>query len=100
MSAQQDWIPEGTFGERLAVVRQHHGWNVKEAGLACGIPRATWASWEAGKSPQNYVEQCRKIAERAGVDSLWLMTGATHTPTDGEYDAPPSPFLSGELIAA
>jgi transcriptional regulator with XRE-family HTH domain len=69
------WTPEGTFAERLALIRVHHGWNVLEAAKACGMPRATWASWEAGVSPRDFVQACHKVAAAANVDVYWLMTG-------------------------
>lgn len=107
MTAQPAWTPEGTFPERLALIRVHHGWNVKEAALACGIARATWASWEAGKSPHNYVEVCRKIADAAGVDPLWLISGSLPSGSPGASASsrctPPSrplPNLSPFLAAA
>ena len=31
------WIPEDTFGSRLALVRQHMGWNMAEAARACDV---------------------------------------------------------------
>ena len=85
MTTQPAWTPEGTFPERLALIRVHHGWNVKEAALACGISPATWRTWENGASPHNYVEVCRKIADNAGADYMWLLSGSAiaRQPTDG-----------------
>ena len=99
MSATTAWTPEGTFAERLALIRIHHGWNVKEAALACGISPATWRTWEGGASPHKYPEQCQQIAERAGIDYLWLMTGqvsAQHIRAKGGH----SSGLALPMIAA
>lgn len=87
MSTDTAWTPRNTFPERLALVRNHHGWNMKEAANACGISPATWRTWEAGASPHNYVGICQQIAERAEVDFMWLLSGASmaNQPIDG-YD--------------
>jgi transcriptional regulator with XRE-family HTH domain len=75
MSAQPNWTPRNTFAERLSLVRNHHGWNVKVAALACGVSPATWRTWERGASPHGMEEACKRISELAGVDYVWLMTG-------------------------
>jgi hypothetical protein len=70
------WLPQGTFIERLFLVRAHMGWNRKEAALASGIPYATWRTWEVGGSmPSDLDATCRKIAHASGCDYVWLMTG-------------------------
>ena len=90
-SLDQDlgWVPTlNTFGARLAVVRQRMGWgNLKEAAIACGLPPASWRSWERdGVSPRRVVEIARGISERTGVDYMWLLTG--QTPSDPRPDGP------------
>lgn len=72
---QPDWVPEDTFAARLALVRNHMGWNVKEAADECGIPEQNWRNWEAGRSPHRIHEKVRKIADRTGVDYRWLLAG-------------------------
>jgi hypothetical protein len=73
----QGWTPDDSdFGARLALVRQRMQWNIKEAARECGIPAASWGSWEAGAMPRRYQESCRLIAERTGVDLGWLMMGS------------------------
>ncbi len=71
------WVPDlGTFGARLAVVRQHMGWNMKEAARECGVPQNSWTGWELfGREPRGLARVSRSIAERTGVDYVWLMTG-------------------------
>jgi hypothetical protein len=74
------WIPgDGTFGARLALIRQRVGWgNVAEAARACGIPTETWRTWESRTDdslPRKAVESCRQIAAVTGVDAGWLLTG-------------------------
>jgi transcriptional regulator with XRE-family HTH domain len=71
------WTPDDReFGARLALIRQRMQWNIKEAARECGIPAASWGSWEAGAMPRRYLESCRLIAERTGVDLGWLMMGS------------------------
>jgi transcriptional regulator with XRE-family HTH domain len=70
-----DWVPADTFGARLALIRQHHGWNVKEAADACGLVDQSWSNWEAGTSPRDYQNVCDKIARGSRADLVWLMMG-------------------------
>jgi hypothetical protein len=69
------WRPDlGTFGARLAAVRQSMGWgNIVEAAQACGFPPETWRNWETGRTPRDIVAVCRQVAEATGVDVAWLI---------------------------
>jgi hypothetical protein len=71
------WIPEDTFGARLALIRQQlGGWNVKRTADLCGLDDQKWRNWEAGRNrPRDYPLVCRQIAERTGADYAWLMMG-------------------------
>lgn len=70
------WTVDDTdFGARLALVRQRMGWNIKEAARECGVPAASWASWEVGAMPRRYTDICTKIATRTGADYIWLVAG-------------------------
>ena len=75
--APAPWIPRDTdFASRLALVRHHMGWNVKQAALECGVPAATWRLWEVdGALPRNLVTICMAIAARTGCDLDWLVYG-------------------------
>lgn len=82
------WVPDPAhdFGARLALVRQHHAWNMRAAATACGVNPESWRAWETqGRRPQDYARVCQAISERAGCSVIWLMTGQTpHTsPGDG-----------------
>ncbi len=57
-------------------------WNIKEAARECGIPPASWGSWENGAMPHRYTEKCRLIAERTGCDYGWLVLGPA---TNGKH---------------
>ncbi len=71
------WTPDDSeFGARLAMVRQRMKWNIKEAAVACTLPPASWASWEAGAMPRNLQQTCRKIADATGADYIWLLAGS------------------------
>jgi hypothetical protein len=73
---EQGWtVDDGTFGARLALVRQRMQWNIKEAARECGVPAASWGTWEAGSLPRRYTEICAQIAERTGASYMWLLTG-------------------------
>ena len=66
------------FGARLALIRWQHGWNQKEAALACQLPQGSWREWElSGRAPRNLVEVADKIAASTGIDPYWIMTGRT-----------------------
>ena len=70
-----------TFGARLALVRHIHGWNMREAAIACGFPPGTWADWELrGRRPRDFVDACRRISERADVPIDWLVFGPALLP--------------------
>lgn len=70
------WVPStAAFGARLALVRNHEGWNIKEAALACRIPEASWRSWENGAHPRDVVGICHSIADQTGCDFFWLVDG-------------------------
>lgn len=79
-TSAEKWVPELTFGARLALVRHRMGWNVKEAAAACGLPAQSWRGWEvAGHLPRRYVEIAKTISTRTGCDYHWLVFG----PDDG-----------------
>jgi len=69
-------IDDSTFGARLALVRQRMDWNIKEAARECGLPAASWRTWERdGVTPRNIVEIAGLISERTGCDYGWLLAG-------------------------
>lgn len=73
---RETWVPEITFGARLALVRHRMGWNIKEAAQACGLPAQSWRGWELdGREPHRLVTIAMTIAQRTGVDYLWLCHG-------------------------
>jgi transcriptional regulator with XRE-family HTH domain len=74
------WVPDTrAFGARLALVRQHMGWNQKEAALACGLKPSSWREWEMrGRGPHNLQDVAELISERTNCDDYWLLTGKTH----------------------
>lgn len=92
----QMWVPELTFGARLALVRHRMGWNQKEAAAACGLPAQSWRGWEAhGHLPRRYVDIAKQISGATGVDYLWLVHGPDRGQggTDSHLLAPMSPRL-------
>lgn len=74
----ENWVPELTFGARLALVRHRKGWNIKEAASACGLPAQSWRGWELeGREPHRKDTIAMTIATTTGVDFLWLAHGPT-----------------------
>ncbi len=69
-------VDDSELGARLALVRQRMRWNIKEAATECGLPAASWASWEAGASPRQLADVCDKISRRTGADYIWLIAGS------------------------
>jgi transcriptional regulator with XRE-family HTH domain len=95
-SVQHGWVPAESFGGRLALVRQHFGWNVKEAAMKCHVPVETWRGWERDHTqPRRYLEVCRMIAEATGASYDWLLDGrrfpsprSAHTPEYTDRNSP------------
>jgi transcriptional regulator with XRE-family HTH domain len=72
----QGWVPEDSFGGRLALIRQHYGWNVKEAAVNCRIAVESWRNWERDHVlPSRYLDVVRTIADATGADYDWLLDG-------------------------
>lgn len=93
------WVPELTFGARLALIRQAMQWNIKEAAKECGLPATSWRQWEvAGHLPRRYVDTCKAIATRTGVDYHWLIDG-TATGPDGGTRPTRQYFEQARLVA-
>lgn len=75
-AVSHDWIPDtSTFGARLALVRWKMGWNLKEAATECNFSQNSWAQWEDGSMPRNFIEAVNRIVLRTRVNRVWLMTG-------------------------
>lgn len=69
-------IPYDSFGVRIAIVRAVKGWNITQAGEACGIKPENWRLWEkTDRTPQQYEDVCRKIADGSGYDRTWIAAG-------------------------
>ncbi|MFY1658540.1 helix-turn-helix domain-containing protein [Micromonospora sp. WMMD1274] len=75
--ASTGWtVDDSTFSARLALVRLRMGWNIKEAARACGLPAATWRSWELdGREPHRIRTVAKQISTETGCDYLWLLLG-------------------------
>lgn len=72
----EPWIPEDTYGDRLARIRRQMRWNVKQAAEACGVNHQSWRNWEAGGHPRDLLETMAEIARVSGCDPQWLLLGA------------------------
>ncbi len=89
------WVPDDTFAARLAQVRNHMGWNVKEAAQECGLPPQSWRNWESGHSPRDLLEVAQRISDRTGAQLAWLVFGR-----DGRQVCSYLPSALGELVPA
>lgn len=69
------WVPTLTFAHRLVMVRKQLGLTVEDAAVRCGIPHATWTTWERGTNPRNMATAVEKIEQGLGADRQWLMWG-------------------------
>src|SRR5262245_5430234 len=99
----ETWVPELTFGARLALIRHRMGWNIKEAAAACGLPAQSWRGWEVdGHLPRRYITIAMAIANRTGCDYLWLVHGPARgqQPTNRIGAVPPHEYLSGPVLVA
>lgn len=76
------WVPEDSFGGRLALVRQAMRWNVKEAADACGLNDQSWRNWEDGRKCRDLVAVAEHIHDATGVNLAWLVMG------DGQVVSP------------
>ena len=78
---QGPWLPDDTFGARLALIRQRKGWNIAEAARACDIDPQSWSNWESDeRRPRDFQGATRKIAEASGCHPIWLMAGDAAVP--------------------
>jgi transcriptional regulator with XRE-family HTH domain len=84
-------VDDSEFAARLVLVRFRLRWNVKQAAQECGLSATQWAAWENGSMPRRYVETCKAIASRTGVDYLWLLTGGPETSLPPELRAVADP---------
>jgi len=76
LTQPDNWIPEDSFGARLALIRQHMSWNVAEAARACGFNDETWRQWErTGRTPRGVYEVAKTIARVTGCSYDWLVLG-------------------------
>lgn len=92
MTAQETggWIADdATLGARLALVRQHEGWNnLKEGAVACGVAPSSWRTYERDSgNPRRYLEFCQRVSYVSGCDYGWLVdrrpSGGPWLPPDG-----------------
>lgn len=81
------WVPQDTFGARLALVRQARRWNISEAAEACGLIGESWRNWEHGRPPRSMNEVVVAISEATGCDREWLMWGGPLTSPFGSAGA-------------
>jgi transcriptional regulator with XRE-family HTH domain len=81
------WVPEDTFGDRLRSVRRQLGLHVEDIAVMCGVPLATWSTWENGARPRQLDVVVRKVAAATKCDRDWLMWGR-------EVGAQSSPWIT------
>lgn len=67
--------PRDTWGARLAQLRYDLQMSQGEIATLCGLPPATWSTWERGVVPRDKAEITRRIARATGYDLDWLLWG-------------------------
>lgn len=72
----EPWVPEDTFGDRLARIRRQMRWNVSEAATACGVSHQSWRNWEEGGLPRDLYKTAEAIAHASGCSERWLLMGS------------------------
>lgn len=105
------WIPRpptDTFAGRLRVLRLALGdISVEEASDRCGLPTATWRTWEKGAHPRRMADVVARIEDSTGVDRDWLMWGGdTGHPqptgpapeTGSDHPRPTAPGRGADLL--
>lgn len=91
------WVPEDTYGDRLARIRRQMHWNVSQAAEACGVSHQSWRNWEAGGQPSKLMQTTRQIADASGCDPNWLLLGAENCWLLGHPDLELVPAVEGQL---
>lgn len=82
---RSNWVPEDSFGARLALIRQAMKWNVKEAAEACGLNDQSWRNWEDGRRCRDLIAVAERIAKATDIDIAWIVMGTT---TQGVSQSP------------
>jgi transcriptional regulator with XRE-family HTH domain len=72
---QEPRVPADTFAVRLLLLRHELALTVDEVSARCGVPSATWSTWERGARPRDLAAVVNRIAERTGYSRDWLMWG-------------------------
>ena len=86
-------VDDSSFGARLALVRLRMDWNLKEAAKECGLPGASWRTWERdGVHPRRIVEISQIVSRRTGCDFMWLLAGPERLREDGAITRRSSPL--------
>jgi len=89
----EPWVPDDTFGARLALIRQRLHLNVKQAAELCELNYQSWHNWEHGSLPRDVYETAEKIAGATGCSQRWLLLGGNLPP---EVDGPDLHLVHGE----
>lgn len=72
------WVPEDTFGSRLARARKASGLSAEEAAARCEIKPSTWKAWEREAwLPHDMAGVAVTIERCLGVDRRYLLWGET-----------------------
>jgi transcriptional regulator with XRE-family HTH domain len=78
-------IPSDTFANRLMLSRAQAGHlSIREAAERCGLGRGAWQNWEKGTRPDDYEALVELIADRLGIDPVWLRDGGSLSRADAQ----------------
>lgn len=96
-SPQRRLRPRDTWGARLARVRYDMQMSQGEIANLCGLPPATWSTWERGVVPRDKAEITRKIAKATYYDLDWLLWGDPNDVAPTPPDGPASELRPGRF---
>lgn len=93
-----DWSDEAaTFGDRLALAREHSGMDQAQLARRLGVKLQTIQNWEADRAEPR-ANRLQMLAGLLNVSIIWLMTGSgAGAPVPGDANGGPTELR--ELLA-
>lgn len=93
MSDEYEWSDEAaTFGDRLALAREHAGMDQAQLARRIGVKLQTLQNWESDRAEPR-ANRLQMLAGLLNVSIVWLMTGSgagAPVPGDGIGDGGPA----------
>lgn len=78
------WIPEWTFGERIAKARKSSGYNQEQMAERLRITASRLKAWETDRNrPRDLTHLVEQIEAITGVSRMWLLGWEEPSPQGG-----------------